>query len=70
MGRQVEMTQHHGGIRDEDVAESRLKRSEYWVVHLTHKPTLTIAEESDRTELLAREKAWTALRDRLEGWTH
>jgi hypothetical protein len=58
---------NHGWIRDEDVEEFSRPTGVGWRVVLTHVPTRRTGEGVDRSELVARQKAWTALRDKMEG---
>lgn len=63
------MTHNHGKIRDEDVEEIVRHVGTRATVRLTHRPTGTVAEETDADDLLARYKAWLQLRDALEGFS-
>lgn len=64
------MTANHGKIHDEDVAERVCRPvGTSWQIVLHHYPTRTAVSAVERTELLARQKAWLMLRDELEGLT-
>lgn len=69
MDRETKMTAHHGEIDAEDVSHRVKAVANQWRVTLIHEPTRTLVEVTDQTVLIAREKAWIQLRDKLEGWT-